>query len=338
MNKFTRVMNEKEIIQVALDKLNSEIPIEWEWTRNEVKDKINDGILTIRMNNRAFNFQTMIKRDLKNHQLFNMIHQKKTADDFLLVAEKLYPNIKKELKENKINYVETNGDIYIKREGIYLYINTNNSINLPRNKGNRAFTKTGLKVVFHLLLQPKLINFTQREIAEIANVALGNIPQVINGLLETNFILKLTKKEYIINDYEKLLFKWIAEYEQTLKPTLYRQRFKLLNENQKWSDIPFDFDKTVWSGELAGDILTNHLRPENGILYTTETTNELIKNYKLIPDKEGNISVYEKFWKGTLNHRIAPLQVIFADLMNTNDNRCKETANIIFNEHIKPNI
>lgn len=339
VNKKVRVMNENDIIHIALNALNQEILIEWDWdTVNGANDRGIDGILTIGMNNRQFNFRTEIKNDLKNHQLFTIIHQKETTDDFLLVAGKLYPTIKKELRENNINYIEANGNAYIEREGIYLYINTNKTINAPRDKGNRAFTKTGLKVVFHFLLQPQLINFTQREIADITNVALGNIPQVMNGLLETNFILKLNRKEYIIKDYEQLLNKWIVEYEQTLKPTLFRQRFKLLNQNQDWRDIQLDVDKTVWGGEPAGDIVTNHLRPEKLTLYTTETTNELIKNYKLIPDKDGDIWVYDLFWKETFNTQTAPLQLVYADLMITNDKRCKETANIIFHEHIKPNL
>lgn len=148
-------MNENDIIHIALNALNQEISIEWDWnTVNGINDRGIDGVLTIGMNNRQFNFKTEIKKDLKNHQLFNIIHQKETTDDFLLVVGKLYPNVKRELRENNINYIEANGNAYIKEGDI----NTNKTINAPRDKGNRAFTKTGLKVVFHFLLRPQLIN------------------------------------------------------------------------------------------------------------------------------------------------------------------------------------
>lgn len=332
-------MKNEELIHIILNTLENEIPIKWDWnTINIYNDTGIYGNLTLVINDQTLNFNVGIKKELKNHQLFNLIQQKGDTDNFLLIAEKLYPKVKKELKENNINYIEANGNVYINREGIYVHIDTNKTLQLPKDTGNRAFTKTGLKVVFHFLLEPQLLNQTQREIAEVANVALGNIPQIINGLLETNLILKLNKKEFIINDYETLLNKWITEYQQTLKPTLLKQRFKLLERNQNWKEIQLNLQETVWGGEPAGDIITNHLRPEQLTLYTKETAKDLMKNYKLIPDNEGDIWAYDMFWKETFNAQTVPLQLVYADLIITDDKRCRETANIIFNEYIKPNL
>lgn len=332
-------MKNEEIIYKVLNTLENEIPIKWDWNTIDIYNDIGiDGDLTLSIDDQTLNFNVAIKRELKNHQLFNLIQQKGNTDNFLLIAEKLYPKVKKELKENNINYIEANGNVHINRKGVYLHIDTNKTLQTPKDTGNRAFTKTGLKVVFHFLLKPQLLNQTQREIAEITDVALGNIPQVINGLLDTNLILKLNKKEFVINDYQTLLHKWITEYEQTLKPTLLKQRFRLLDRNQNWKEIQLNPQETVWGGEPAGDIITNHLRPEQLTLYTKETTKDLMKNYKIIPDNEGNIWVYNMFWKETFNTKTAPLQLVYADLMIADDKRCKETANIIFNEYIKPNL
>lgn len=54
--------------------------------------------------------------------------------------------------------------------------------------------------------------------------------------------------------------------------------------------------KTWWGSEPAGDILTNYLKPGELTPYTLESRNELIKHYRLIPDKEGKVKVYQKFW------------------------------------------
>jgi len=186
-------------------------------------------------------------------------------------------------------------------------------------------------------LNPQFLNQTQREIADITNVALGNIPLIINGLLENNFILKLNKYEYIINNYEELLNKWITEFEQTLKPTIFKQRFRFQNKNQDWRELQLNTEKTVWGGEPAGDIITNHLRPEKFTLYTKETTRDLMINYKLLPDEEGDIWVYEMFWTTGFNN-IAPKELVYADLMINDDKRSKETAKLIFDEYIQPNI
>ncbi len=332
-------MNEIEILNNAIHNLEKNIPINWEWkTIDYLKYKGVDGELSLVVNNQKNIFFVEIKKDVKNHQLFNILNYKTKYINFLLVAEKLYPKVKKELRENRVNYLEGNGNVYINTDNLFLYIDTNEAIKTQKEKGNRAFTKTGLKVIFHFLLKPKLINQTQREIAEVTNVALGNIPLIINGLLETNLIIRLNKNEYAINNYEELLNKWITEFEQTLKPTLFKQRFRFQNKDKDWRTVPLNTDKTVWGGEPAGDIITNHLRPEKFILYTKETTKELILNYKLLPDDEGEVAVYDMFWNTNYNANTAPNELVYADLMITDDKRCKETAKLIFNEYIEPNL
>ncbi|TRW99098.1 type IV toxin-antitoxin system AbiEi family antitoxin [Flavobacterium gawalongense] len=332
-------MNEIDILNNAIHNLEKNVPINWDWkTIDYNKDKEVDGELSIIVNNQKKMFFVDIKKDVKNHQLFNILNYKNKFINFLLVAEKLYPKVKQELRENRVNYLEGNGNVYINTDNLFLYIDTNEVTKTQKEKGNRAFTKTGLKVIFHFLLKPKLINQTQREIAEVTNVALGNIPLIINGLLETNLIVRLNKNEFVINNYEELLNKWIAEFEQTLKPTLFKQRFRFQNRNQDWRTLQLNIDKTVWGGEPAGDIITNHLRPEKFTLYTKETTKELIINYKLLPDDEGEIAVYDMFWNNDYDTNTAPKELVYTDLMITDDKRCKETAKLIFNEYIEPNL
>ena len=333
-------MNQIDILNNAIHNLEKNIPITWVWKTIEWnKDKGIDGELSITLNNQKKVFFVDIKKDVKNHQIINIIDYKNKYINFLLVAEKLFPKVKKELRENRVNYLEGNGNIYISIDNLFLFIDTKDEVKTQKEKGNRAFTKTGLKVVFHFLLNPKLINQTQREIVEKTNVALGNIPLIINGLLETNLIVRLNKNEYVINNYEVLLNKWITEFEQTLKPTVFKQRFRFQNKNQDWRTLQLNINKTVWGGEPAGDIITNHLRPEKFTLYTKETTKDLILNYKLIPDNDGEIGVYDMFWNNDNNNtNTAPNELVYTDLIITNDKRCKETAKLIFNEYIKPNL
>ena len=60
-------------------------------------------------------------------------------------------------------------------------------------------------------------------------------------------------------------------------------------------------------------------------------------NYRLLPDDEGNIWVYDKFWTMDFNN-IAPAELVYTDLMINDDKRSKETAKLIFDEYIQPNI
>lgn len=333
-------MKENELMTTALNALRAELPIDWKWEAvDDIEHNEIDGELLLLIKNQELKFQVVIKKDLKNHQLYNVLELKESTNNILLITEKLYPKMKAELRKNQVNYLEANGNVYLENHQVFLFIDNKGAIKAQKEKGNRAFTKTGLKVVFHFLLDPEIINWTQREIAEISNVALGNIPQVINGLRETNFLLKKNKSEFLINNYKELLHKWVGEFEQTLRPTLFKQRFSLMDTNQNWKQLNLNTEKTVWGGEPGGDLLTNHLRPEEFTLYTRETNHDLIRNYSMVPNLDGDIWVYESFWKTKYNHTAAaPAVLVYTDLMLKQDKRCVETANIIFNEYIQPNI
>ena len=103
-----------------------------------------------------------------------------------------------------------------------------------------------------------------------------------------------------------------------------------------WKKLPIKPGKTWWGGEPAGELFTNYLKPVVLTLYTLETKNEIIKHYRLIPDPNGNVKVYRKFWKYDDENTITvPQLLIYTDLMNTGDYRCIETAQKIYNDLLK---
>jgi hypothetical protein len=199
--------------------------------------------------------------------------------------------------------------------------------------------------VFHFLLHEKDINLPYRELAHIAGVGLGNINYIITGLKELGFLIKLNKDEYRLTNKKGLLDRWITAYDEKLKPALQTGTFRFLKEEEfnNWKNISIANGKTWWGGEPAGDLITNYLRPAELTLYTTETRNELIKNYRLIPDENGHVKTYKKFWQieaGDGNIRqplgmVVPPLLVYADLMTTSDRRCTETAQKIYDEFLQ---
>ena len=132
--------------------------------------------------------------------------------------------------------------------------------------------------------------------------------------------------------------KWADEFSKNLKPTLLIGTFRFLKEDDllAWKDLKLDITKTVWGGEPAGDLLANYLHPAEFTIYTDESRNELIKNYKLIPDEKGNVKVYQKFWKwDNSTQNTAPPLIVYTDLMAISDRRCIETAQKIYDEYLQ---
>lgn len=324
-------MKELEIVNKALENLAKNIEITGDWKGVAPKDL--DGEIDFLINNQHCKMYVEVKKELRNHQLQNIqALALKHKNHFIIVAEKIFPKIKEELRQNEIPYLEANGNIWLKNGKILLWIDTNKDFIVEKEKINRAFTKTGLKVIFHLLLNDDNVNQTYRDLANITGVGLGNINYVINGLKETGHLLKLNKTKYKLVNKKELLEKWIIAYQERLKPTLFMGTFKFTRPDDfvNWKQMQFKNKNTIWGGEPAGDILTNYLKPAELTIYTEETRAELIKNYRLIPDPTGNIKVYKKFWNENDTGNAAPPLLAYADLMNTGDQRNMETANKIY--------
>jgi hypothetical protein len=316
------------IVEIAVANLK-------EATRLEINWKVrgtNIGLLTIRIENKRIELHTVVKNHIRMQQIHEILSK---YNPELIIANKIYEKEKEFLRERGIGFLEENGNIELKRAGLYLLIDKSRSKEKTIEKGNRAFTKTGLKIIFQLLQDKDLVNQPQREIAIETGVALGNIPLVLKGLQSTNYLIKKNQKEYLWNNREELLNRWIEAYETILKPQLYIGTFKL---NENWQTLSLNQSKTVWGGEPAADILTNYLRPEKFTLYTEETKNELIKNYRILPNEKGEIKAYKFFWIQNKNLNITPPLLVYVDLLIEGGKRNIETAEKIYNEYIKPNL
>ncbi|MFB6319152.1 type IV toxin-antitoxin system AbiEi family antitoxin [Saccharicrinis sp. FJH54] len=322
-----------ELINIAIENVNQQTYIKAEW----IAENGLDGLLKLIINKKEYFYNIEVKKELRQYQLAQINELKKQFHNLIIIAEQIYPNVKEQLRKLKIPYLEANGNFFLQNKDYFCLVDTNKKVTLRKEKANRAFTKTGLKIVFHLLINPELINKTQREIAEIAGVGLGNIPQVINGLKETGYLLTLKKGIYVWEKKDDLINRWINGYATELRPRLTKGTFAI---KEDWQKIDLNTAKTIWGGEPAADLLTNYLRPEKLLLYTKESNPELIKKYKFIPKNkgEGDLEALDIFWHKKDNETVAPPLLIYAELIITGGKRNIETAQLIYNEYIKPKL
>ena len=331
-------MKEDEIFQIAFENLHNNIGIIAYWKKGNEKEL--DGQITINVEGHLLTFNAIIKRELRNHQLSKVFDQAKQYHPLIVIANHIFPKIKEAFRERHITYLETNGNIYLHHKQTTIWIDTNKHIQVEKVKGNRAFTKTGLKVIFHFLLNEHFINQTYRKISSQTKVGLGNINYVMKGLKEMGFLVKLDKENYKLINKKELLEKWIDGYDEKLKPAIKIGTFRFLKQDnfQNWRWIELSSGKSWWGSEPAGDLLTGYLRPEELTIYTTETRNELIKNYKLIPDEKGNVKVYKKFWQEDEdNGNFVPPLLVYSDLINADDKRCQETGRMVYKKFLQNN-
>lgn len=326
---------EDNLIYTVINEILIEHNINALWENTNIPEI--DGVLTINYKGNIQKFYVEVKKELRNFQLEKVFKLAQKDYPLLIIAENLFPNMKYILNEHGIGFIDLKGNINIETEKFLIKIEGKRQKLHQPEKYGRAFTKAGLKVILLFLLDEKKINDTYREIAKNAGITIGNVKFILEGLIEEGFALRKNDKELKLTNKKELLQKWITAYDEKLKPSLYIGNFRFLNPNDfnNWKALGIDTTKTIWGGEAAGNIYTGYLIPEILTLYTIEKKLEIVKNYRLLPDVQGNIKVFQKFWHiGEAIKNVVPQIIAYADLMATNDRRCIETAQKIYEQYI----
>jgi hypothetical protein len=327
-------MNTK-ILYTALESLQAKTGLE----ARVINDSGNDYVIEIDVEGDCIVFNAEVRSEVRVHQMDKIKVSLALKPNYLLIGDVIFPKVKELLRANKISYLDTTGNIYLHTPGHFIWVEGAGPRIKRKEKIGRAFTATGLRVIYLFLINPDWINKPYRAIAEETGVALGNLNYIFQNLLDQNFLIKKNKNEFILNREHLLFEKWIAGWEEKLKPTLHIGNFRFLkkDELQDWQDISLKPEKTFWGGEPAGALLTKHLLPEKFIMFTEESRSEIMKAYRLLPDPNGNISIFKKFWKHNSNHQtnVVHPMLVYADLINEGDRRCLETAKIIRDELLR---
>jgi hypothetical protein len=327
-----------EFIYKAIEKLkeNTVFIVDFEF-QEKFNGNITNETLTLCFNKRKTHWVIERKKEIREHQLMRIFNLKVMHKNLLVIAEYIPPKIRKLLLDKDIAYIDLVCNTYLKYGELFIFIEGNKRMQPMKGNKNRAFTKTGLKIIFAMLIHPKLINNTYRDIANTTGIALDTIHKTIHGLKQLGYIIHIDKKRGKIIRINELLNKWITEYDTNLKPKLNIGKFKFLKpeDYNYWQNIQLT-NTTRWGGEPAAYLLTKYLNPEIFTLYTAEKTMDLIKTYRIVPDEEGNIEIYQKFWQDNKgNDQIVPAELVYADLINTSDPRNLETAKMVYDEWLK---
>jgi hypothetical protein len=331
-------LKEENIILNTLEKLEKTTGIKTKF-KPAAKGRFIDGTVDFITKNKATTFFIEAKKELRAHHLPNITEQATKHKPMLVIAQTIFPKLKEELRKQKIAYLDDAGNAYINYQDLVIWIDGQKKEEKERTVTNRAFTKAGLKVVFHLLVDENLVNTSYRELAKLAKAGLGNINNVMTGLKDMGYLLQIDNKRKTLQKKKELLDRWMGGFAETLKPTLHIGNFRFANavEFGNWRKIRLEAHDTVWGGEPGGDVLTNDLHPTKLTIYTTGNKADIMKQLKVLPDPDGNIKVYQKFWNYQLGIKspTAPPLLIYIDLMLTGDPRCQEIAKRIFDKYLK---
>jgi len=332
-------MREKEILQQAMQHFTEvtgavlqEIP------GKRLTDRA-DTVVELRFGKQRTQFLVEIKNEIRLINLPGILHQvAKKKDEWLLVCQYIPKPLKENLKNQRINYLEAAGNCYINKNGFFFFINDQPITQHRKPKEGKLWKPAGLKFLFVILQKPGLLNEPYRNIAKAATIALGNIGPFMEELKEEGFLKEAKNKKWFLDNKEQLQKKWIELFNGLLRPKLKQGRFRFLDKGvtAKWKKIKTD--KIHWGGEPAGALLTNFLEPEIFTIYTQQPKTEIMKQLKLVPDKDGNVELMDVFWQTEISldseHKTVPPLLAYAELITSLDSRNRETAERIKQKYL----
>jgi len=299
-----------------------------------------DANIEMTLGNQSHIFFIETKNEIRQTHIPNIIEKFSREQNRWLLVAKYIPGPQKErLKAASINYIETAGNCYINVENLFIYINDKEVTPSRQTDTSKLWSAPGLKFLSIMLSKSIYLNAPYRQIAKAAGIALGNIGPLQEELKQEGYIASADQSPQLLNK-EKLIQRWVELFHVVLKPKLTKGKFRFMREQQQknWIDIPVNGFK--WGGEPGADILVNYLEPQTFTIYTSKTTNEIVKQIKIIPDPEGNIEIYEQYWDEALlkdysiPEEVALPLIIYAELMAGMDSRSWEIAARIKNRYL----
>jgi hypothetical protein len=291
-------------------------------------------------------FDLLLKNEIRQlhvPEIIAKIGNSKT--DWLLICQYIPKPVKEILKTAGINYLEAAGNCFIQKEGFFFYINDQPVTPLRQVATGKLWKTAGIRLVFALLQNPDLIDRPYREIAQKAHIALGNIGDLLQELQQQGYVQtrKETNKEILyLERKQELEKKWIELFITMLRPKLLQGRFRFMTAADKTRWKTLQLPNAYWGGETAGALLTNYLEPETFTIYTNQPKIDIMKTWRLLPDKKGELEILDLFWDinpetEEAKKNTVPALLAYAELITSLDSRNRETAERIKQQYLETN-
>lgn len=329
-------MNNSSLIYSSIEHLANISGRSFQWKRANGHEVFTNGYLLLENNT---SISIVFKKNINGADLAYLTQLKSSNPNFVVLCGKIYPSWRAKLKMNNVNYLDSAGNAFINLPSLFIYVEGQKNYPVAIKTKRQLFSKTSIKVIFHFLAQPQLIEQPYRTIAQQLNVSLGTITNTIHQLQEQSFLLKNKKTKWQWYRRKSLLEEWITAYQQKLKPDLLLGNYRFVNKELPSNWVTISLPKNSWWGEeAAGKLETDYLRPGILTIYTEKEALDLMKSLHLLPDETGNIKIYQKFWQSFIiegDNKITPSLLTYADLIGTGLPRNLETAQLIWDEKLK---
>jgi len=337
MNAVPQRMPETALLKAALAASEAALGLHWT-VLNEPAGRQKtaaDARLELRHAGKTLKYLAEVKRRLRPATLGVVIHQLAAhGNNALLVTDHVTPPLADQLRAQGVQFIDAAGNAFLNAPPLLIWVKGEKPaerLTPPRDRG-RAFAATGLQVVFALLCKPDAANQPYREIGQLAGVAHGTVGWVMPELEGLGFIAHVGEQRRLMN-VDRLLRQWAEGYIRALRPKLVLGRYHAPTL-EWWNTIKTKQYDYVLGGEAAAGRLTQHLRPGTITVYGEKVEPRFLVDHKLRKDVDGEVEILKRFWRFDEEEELAPVPLIYADLIQKNDARCLEAAQILHDRFI----
>ena len=327
---------EQNLIYRAIENLYTSSGVIGEVQQTESTDRAADGydgVLRLMHTSHAVEIPFIVKGELGSNQVKRLKSVKSKA---LIVFEKASDVVKEQLRKCNISYLETSGNAFLSLDTFFLFIDTLKGSKRAESKGGKAFSKTGLKIIYALLSNGHATKASYRNIADIAGASIDSVGRVLRELISDNYLVRAGNSEYNIINRQRLLNDWATMFNKTLRPKLKARVFDFVDGNTELRSLLNQNTGGLISGELAAEAMENHLISRKANVYVEGSFVDFALKNNLQPNKNGRITLIEKFWNTSDNYfevmvGLASPILVYADLLDDPSPRNIEAAQHILN-------
>jgi Transcriptional regulator, AbiEi antitoxin, Type IV TA system len=299
-----------------------------------------DGLLTIRTKQGTFRLAVQLKLSYLDRASTHAIvafaaTSKRKRYPLILFARYIPRPTGEQLVAGDLNFVDLAGNMHLALGPKYL----RTLLGRPEPRNNRPkgpMTAAQVQLMFLFAAEPSAFMSSVREIATKAGVSKSKAAEVRKKLVEEYQIRVPSSggRAWPPRDMEQLL---LSGYIEVLRPKLFLGRFRSPEANSEAfiARAARDLDslgvRLSATGGPAAQLLQRFYRGPETPLFLSDWNPEIQKRLRLLPDRNGPITVLRAFgqpvfWRDVENLSVAHPWLIYAELMSSEDPRAHEAA------------
>lgn len=267
-------------------------------------------------------------------RMFRMLGQRAgDRSTWVLGADHLTRGDAERLRRLGVQFIDSGGNAWLESPELLIWVEGRKPQVVPRadrDRPSRAFSRSGLRALFVLLVDPKAAEEPMRDIAMASGVSLGTVSSAVKDLIQGGLAARAGGR-LVLTDRQRAIDRWVEHYISDLRPTLKEIRLDAPDPTLRPEGIVAKALATARAqvtGETALARMGFGLSPAMTELVIEGEWGPLVRQLRAAPSPDGTLVLREKFWSGGLggDSSLAPALLVYADCMASGDPRVMEVA------------